>query len=86
MFEPIHGSAFDIMGQGVANPIATFWSGAMMLDHLGEAAAAQSLMTAIQQVTAERIFTPDLGGTATTREVTDAVLRAVEGANRPGGR
>lgn len=82
MFEPIHGSAFDIMGQGIANPIGSFWSGAMMLDHLGEPAAAQSLLTAIEQVTAGGRARPrDLGGQATTREVTDAVLGAVEGRN-----
>ena len=53
MFEPIHGSAFDIMGQGLANPIGTFWACAMMLEHLGEAEAAARLMGAIEQVTAE---------------------------------
>jgi len=74
MFEPIHGSAFDIMGKGLANPIGTFWSCVMMLEHLGEADAAARLMTAIEQVTAEpRLHTRDLGGKATTAEVTDAV-------------
>jgi tartrate dehydrogenase/decarboxylase/D-malate dehydrogenase len=82
MFEPIHGSAFDIAGKGIANPIGAFWSAAMMLDHLGEAAAAARLMTAIERVTADRRFhTPDLGGTATTREVSDAVCEAVRGGN-----
>ena len=82
MFEPIHGSAFDIMGKGVANPIGTFWSSVMLLEHLGEAAAGQRLMKAIETVTAEaRFHTPDLGGPATTREVTDAVVEAVRGAN-----
>jgi tartrate dehydrogenase/decarboxylase/D-malate dehydrogenase len=82
MFEPIHGSAFDIMGQGIANPIGSFWSGAMMLDHLGEPEAARALMTAVEQVTAAgRVRPRDLGGTATTREVTDAVLAAAEGRN-----
>jgi len=52
MFEPIHGSAFDIMGQGLANPVGTFWSAAMLLEHLGEPSAAQRLMRAIEQVTA----------------------------------
>jgi tartrate dehydrogenase/decarboxylase/D-malate dehydrogenase len=74
MFEPIHGSAFDITGKGVANPIATFWTASMMLEHLGEAKAAARLMSAIEKVTAKKIFTPDLGGRARTREVTDAVL------------
>jgi tartrate dehydrogenase/decarboxylase/D-malate dehydrogenase len=74
MFEPIHGSAFDITGKGVANPIATFWTAVMMLEHLGEAAAARELMAAIEAVTESGLHTPDLGGNATTRAVTDAVL------------
>ncbi|AOB32962.1 tartrate dehydrogenase [Bordetella sp. H567] len=77
MFEPIHGSAFDITGKGIANPIATFWTAAMMLDHLGEPDAAARLMKAIESVTAARVFTPDLGGNATTAEVTRAVLTAL---------
>jgi tartrate dehydrogenase/decarboxylase/D-malate dehydrogenase len=75
MFEPIHGSAFDITGKGIANPIATFWTAAMMLEHLGEAKAAARLMRAIEAVTAKRIFTPDLGGAARTADVTRAVCR-----------
>ncbi|HET9820257.1 MAG TPA: isocitrate/isopropylmalate family dehydrogenase, partial [Burkholderiaceae bacterium] len=76
MFEPIHGSAFDIMGQGLANPIGTFWSCVMLLEHLGEAAAARGLMDAIESVTATpALHTRDLGGTATTAEVTQAVCR-----------
>ena len=82
MFEPIHGSAFDIMGKGVANPVGTFWSAVMMLDHLGEAAAAQRLMKAIERVTADPdLHTPDLGGAANTRKVTDAVIRAIQAEN-----
>jgi tartrate dehydrogenase/decarboxylase/D-malate dehydrogenase len=81
MFEPIHGSAFDITGKGIANPIGSFWTAVMMLDHLGEAGAAARLMRAIERVTAAQVFTPDLGGQATTREVTNAVLRALEGDN-----
>ena len=78
MFEPIHGSAFDIMGKGIANPIGSFWSAAMMLEHLGEPGAAARLMTAVERVTAAGEAMPrDLGGTATTREVTDAVLAAL---------
>jgi tartrate dehydrogenase/decarboxylase/D-malate dehydrogenase len=74
MFEPIHGSAFDIMGKGLANPVGTFWSCVMMLDHLGETDDAQRLMRAIEQVTANRaMHTRDLGGTATTAQVTQAV-------------
>jgi tartrate dehydrogenase/decarboxylase/D-malate dehydrogenase len=78
MFEPIHGSAFDIAGQGIANPVATFWTAVMMLEHLGEAKAAARLMAAIEAVTGAGVLSPDLGGTAATAEVTDAVCRAVE--------
>ena len=77
MFEPIHGSAFDITGKGVANPVATFWTAAMMLEHLGEARAAARLMQAIEATTARNIFTPDLGGSARTRDVTAAVIGAL---------
>jgi tartrate dehydrogenase/decarboxylase/D-malate dehydrogenase len=77
MFEPIHGSAFDITGKGIANPIATFWTASMMLEHLGEAKAAVRLMKAIEAVTAKKIFTPDLGGSARTRDVTQAVMNAL---------
>lgn len=73
MFEPIHGSAFDITGKGIANPTATFWTAAMMLEHLGEADAAKKLMAAIEAVTASGVHTPDLGGNATTAQVTKAV-------------
>jgi tartrate dehydrogenase/decarboxylase / D-malate dehydrogenase len=83
MFEPIHGSAFDIMGKGVANPIGTFWSAAMMLEHLGEKPAADRLMQAIERVTADpRFHTPDLGGKARTTDVTSAVIAAIHGANQ----
>ncbi len=78
MFEPIHGSAFDIMGKGVANPLGTFWSAAMMLDHLGEAGAAHRLMRAIEHVTANpALHTRDLGGSAATAQVTEAVCARV---------
>ena len=78
MFEPIHGSAFDIVGKGIANPIGTFWSAEMMLEHLGERDAAARLMRAIERVTADpRLHTPDLGGASTTREVTDATIAAI---------
>jgi tartrate dehydrogenase/decarboxylase / D-malate dehydrogenase len=80
MFEPIHGSAFDIMGKGIANPIGTFWSAVLMLEHLGETDAANLLMAAIETVTARGEFMPaDLGGRATTSEVTDAVCAALAG-------
>jgi tartrate dehydrogenase/decarboxylase/D-malate dehydrogenase len=82
MFEPIHGSAFDIMGKGIANPIGTFWSGVMLLEHLGEPAAAARLMRAIERVTADpSLHTPDLGGRATTDQVTRAVCRSLAGDN-----
>jgi tartrate dehydrogenase/decarboxylase / D-malate dehydrogenase len=82
MFEPIHGSAFDIAGRGIANPIASFWSGSMMLAHLGETAAAARLMRAIERVTADSaLHTPDLGGHATTEQVTDAFYAALAGDN-----
>jgi len=82
MFEPIHGSAFDITGKGIANPIGTFWTATMMLEHLGEKPAADRLMRAIERVTADAaLHTPDLGGRATTREVTDAVVAAIQGDN-----
>ena len=74
MFEPIHGSAFDLMGKGLANPIGPFWSVVMMLEHLGEAEGAARLMAAIEQVTANpALHTGDLGGRATTAQVTQAV-------------
>ncbi|MCW5604097.1 MAG: tartrate dehydrogenase [Burkholderiales bacterium] len=73
MFEPIHGSAFDITGKGIANPVATFWTAVMMLEHLGETEASARLMKAIESVTAKCIHTPDLGGEATTDIVTEAV-------------
>ncbi len=78
MFEPIHGSAFDIMGKGLANPIGTFWSVVMLLEHLGEQAAADRLMAAIESVTANpRLHTRDLGGLATTAQVTAAVCEKI---------
>src|SRR4051794_32655582 len=77
MFEPIHGSAFDITGKGVANPIATFWTGSLMLEHLGETQAAARIMKALERVTAQKVFTPDLGGSARTRDVTQAVIQAL---------
>ena len=78
MFEPIHGSAFDIMGKGLANPLGTFWSVVMLLEHLGEVAAAARVMAAIEAVTANpALHTRDLGGTATTTQVTAAVCDQV---------
>lgn len=79
MFEPIHGSAFDIMGQGIANPLGTFWSAVMLLEHLGERQAAATLMRAIEAVTANpTLHCRDLGGNATTAQVTAAVCELIE--------
>ena len=84
MFEPIHGSAFDIMGKGLANPVGTFWSCVMLLEHLGENAAAQRLMQAIEAVTANpALHTRDLGGSATTDQVTQAVRERVSAECAP---
>ncbi|HEX7387995.1 MAG TPA: tartrate dehydrogenase [Castellaniella sp.] len=78
MFEPIHGSAFDIMGQGIANPLGTFWSCVMLLEHLGEKSAATRLMQAIEATTANpALHCRDLGGAAGTAEVTAAVCELV---------
>lgn len=81
MFEPIHGSAFDIMGKGLANPLGTFWSVSMLLEHLGEARAAKLVMEAVEMVAADpALHTRDLGGTATTVQVTAAVCDYIEKA------
>ena len=77
IFEPVHGSAPDIAGQGIANPIATIWSGALMLEHLGHAAAAADVMAAIERIVVEGPRTRDMGGTASTREVGAAVAEAI---------
>jgi tartrate dehydrogenase/decarboxylase/D-malate dehydrogenase len=83
MFEPIHGSAFDIMGKGLANPVGTFWSVVMLLEHLGETDAARRVMQAIEQVTANpALHTRDLGGKATTAEVTQAVCELLSAGTR----
>ena len=80
MFEPVHGSAPDIAGKGIANPIATLWSASMMLDHLQQPEAAAAIMRAIEAVTASgEVLTPDLGGKARTSEVTDAVIAQLAG-------
>jgi tartrate dehydrogenase/decarboxylase/D-malate dehydrogenase len=82
MFEPIHGSAFDIMGKGIANPLGSFWTASLMLGHLGEQEAARTLMAAIETVTSRGEFlSPDLGGTANTAQVTDAIIAAIRGKN-----
>ncbi|KAK1970224.1 tartrate dehydrogenase [Colletotrichum sublineola] len=78
MFEPIHGSAFDITGKGVANPVATFWTAAEMLEWLGEKDAAAQLMECVESVTGRGVVTADLGGKATTKEVTSAVVNEIK--------
>ena len=78
LFEPVHGSAPDIAGQGIANPIAAIWSASMMLDHLGHGDAGKLLLDAIEAVTAEgKVLTPDVGGTATTEQVGVAIRAQV---------
>ena len=77
MFEPVHGSAPDIAGKGIANPIAQIWSGAMMLEHLGHKAAADAVMRAIETVLTEGPRTPDIGGKATTQDLGKAIAEAV---------
>ncbi len=83
MFEPVHGSAPDIAGQGVANPVGQMWAAAMMLDHLGQAAAAASLTASFESALAAGVRTRDLGGTASTGEFTDAVLQRCRVAGIP---
>jgi tartrate dehydrogenase/decarboxylase/D-malate dehydrogenase len=78
MFEPVHGSAPDIAGKGIANPIAQIWSGAMMLQHLGEPAAAQAVERALEAILARsEVRTPDLGGNANTRDVGEAIAHEI---------
>jgi tartrate dehydrogenase/decarboxylase/D-malate dehydrogenase len=79
LFEPVHGSAPDIAGRSLANPVGAVWAGAMMLDHLGEGAAAARVMAALEGVLgAGAVRTPDLGGTAGTGEVGDELVRAAK--------
>jgi tartrate dehydrogenase/decarboxylase/D-malate dehydrogenase len=81
MFEPVHGSAPDIAGKGIANPIATLWSVQMMLDFLGEQQAGEALMEAVEMVTGRGAFTPDLGGEETTVSFTDQVISQLSGSD-----
>jgi tartrate dehydrogenase/decarboxylase/D-malate dehydrogenase len=79
LFQAIHGSAPDLTGKGIANPIATIWSVSMMLDHLGEAELGDALLKAIESVIAEgKVRTPDLGGECTTRQVVQAIIGALQ--------
>jgi len=81
VFEPVHGSAPDIAGQGVANPVGQIWSAAMMLDHLGEADASEAIIEAIERVLEEpRLRTRDLGGNATTEQCGKAIADALDGS------
>jgi tartrate dehydrogenase/decarboxylase/D-malate dehydrogenase len=82
LFEPVHGSAPDIAGRGIANPIGQIWSGAMMLDHLGYKAAHDAIIKAIEQVTEQGPRTPDMGGTAATSEIGMAVVDALVNSDR----
>ena len=83
MFEPVHGSAPDIAGQGIANPIGQIWSGAMMLRHLGETEAADAVEQAIAKVLATaKVRTPDIGGKSTTKEMGEAIEREVQAAHK----
>jgi tartrate dehydrogenase/decarboxylase/D-malate dehydrogenase len=80
MFEPVHGSAPDIAGQGIANPIGQIWSGAMMLRHLGVSEAADGVENAISAILASaRVRTPDIGGKASTRDLGEAIAKQVSG-------
>lgn len=78
LFEPIHGSAPDIAGQGIANPIGAIWAAALMLDHLGHPAVAKRILAAIEATTAAGITTPDLGGQANTNSVTEAIIASLD--------
>ncbi|MDX1654804.1 MAG: tartrate dehydrogenase [Candidatus Competibacteraceae bacterium] len=79
MFEPVHGSAPDIAGRNSANPLASVWAGAMLLEHLGEAAAARAVMAAVEKVTGQgRVRTPDMGGQAGTDQLAEAIVAALE--------
>ena len=80
LFEPVHGSAPDIYGRNIANPVAMIWSGAMMLEFLGEQAAHDAILAAIEQVLRDGPHTPDLGGQASTTEMGEAIARIVAGA------
>ncbi|MCB1739722.1 MAG: tartrate dehydrogenase, partial [Gammaproteobacteria bacterium] len=79
LYEPVHGSAPDIAGKGIANPIGQIWSSAMMLEHLGHQDAADAIVRAIERILKERsVRTPDLGGQATTVELGKAIADAID--------
>jgi tartrate dehydrogenase/decarboxylase/D-malate dehydrogenase len=77
MFEPVHGSAPDIYGKGIANPVGQIWAGALMLEHLGHPVASTAVMAAIEKVLTSGPRTPDMGGTARTEDVGKAIAEAI---------
>jgi tartrate dehydrogenase/decarboxylase/D-malate dehydrogenase len=80
VFEPVHGSAPDIAGRGIANPMGAIWSAALMLETLGEADASRALMRALEDVCRDGPRTGDVGGSATTSQVGDAIAESVRNA------
>lgn len=78
MFEPVHGSAPDIIGKGIANPIGQIWTAKMMLDHFGEEELGSTLLDIVESVTSDGFLTPDIGGTNTTKEVTDEIIKRIK--------
>lgn len=82
MFEPVHGSAPDIAGRGIANPIGQIWTAALMLDHLGQVESSRELLRVVEEVTADGVKTPDIGGAASTREVSGEICRRLKSGGR----
>lgn len=78
MFEPVHGSAPDIIGKGIANPIGQIWTAKMLLDHHGETELGEHLLHSIEQVTSKGIITPDIGGGHSTTEVTNEIIKTLQ--------
>lgn len=78
MFEPVHGSAPDIIGKGIANPIGQIWTAKLMLDHFGEEELGSKLLDVIEDVLKSGFLTPDIGGTSTTKEVTDEIIKRLK--------
>jgi len=84
MFEPVHGSAPDIIGKGIANPIGQVWTAKMMLDHFGEVELGSILLDVIESVTSDGFLTPDIGGKHTTQEVTNEIINRLKGIDKNG--
>jgi len=78
MFEPVHGSAPDIIGKGIANPLGQIWTGKMMLDHFGEQELGSKLLNIIEEVVADGYKTPDIGGSSTTKEVSSEIIKRIK--------